>query len=193
MSFRFFPFYAMLMKTNITEGKIAMSENTKTCRKLPFYYHYDTPIGLVRIEETGDALTGLYLYQKHSFPLEEHTQYYRETVLIAEAHRQLLDYFKGQRKIFQLPLRPEGTPFQQKVWDALCQIPYGQTKSYSEIAALCGNPKACRAVGGACHNNPLLILIPCHRVLGKNGSLTGFGGGLSVKEYLLRLEKEKTL
>ena len=98
MSFRFFPFYAMLMKTNLTEGEIAMSENTKTCRKLPFYYHYDTPIGLVRIEETGDALTGLYLYQKHSFPLEEHMQYYRETVLIAEAHRQLLEYFKGQRK-----------------------------------------------------------------------------------------------
>lgn len=170
-----------------------MSENTKTCRELPFYYHYDTPIGLIRIEETGNALTGLYLYQKHSFPLEEHMQYYRETVLIAEAHRQLLEYFKGQRKSFQLPLRPEGTPFQQKVWDALCQIPYGQTKSYSEIAALCGNPKACRAVGGACHNNPLLILIPCHRVLGKNGSLTGFGSGLSVKEYLLRLEKEKTL
>ena len=100
------------------------------------------------------------------------------------------EYFAGQRKEFSLPLAPKGTEFQLRVWQALLQIPYGETRSYGELAAMVGNPKACRAVGGANHRNPLSILIPCHRVVGTGGSLTGYAGGLSVKEFLLKLESE---
>ena len=89
---------------------------------------------------------------------------------------------------FDLPLAPEGTKFQKAVWNALLQIPYGQVSTYGKLAAQVGSPKAARAVGGACHNNPIAILIPCHRAIGANGSLTGFGGGLPLKHWLLELE-----
>ena len=113
----------------------------------------------------------------------------RETSLLREAARQLNEYFAGRRQVFDLPLRPAGTPFQQKVWHALQTIPYGQTRSYQEIAGQIGNLKACRAVGYANHNNPIAIIIPCHRVIGKSGRLTGYAGGLGLKERLLRLEQ----
>ena len=113
----------------------------------------------------------------------------RETSLLREAARQLNEYFAGRRQVFDLPLRPTGTPFQQKVWQALQTIPYGQTRSYQEIAGQIGNFKACRAVGYANHNNPIAIIIPCHRVIGKSGRLTGYAGGLELKERLLRLEQ----
>ena len=89
-----------------------------------------------------------------------------------------------------MPLAPSGTPFQQRVWNALCQIPYGKTRTYGEVAKMAGNPKASRAVGMANHRNPILILIPCHRVIGSYGSLTGYAAGLETKKYLLQLEKE---
>ena len=98
------------------------------------------------------------------------------------------EYFDQKRLNFELPLAPKGTPFQQKVWQTLKKIPYGQTRSYQEIAVMINSPKSCRAVGGANHHNPVMIIIPCHRVIGKNGSLTGFGGGLSMKEALLQIE-----
>lgn len=113
----------------------------------------------------------------------------RETPLLRETARQLNEYFAGCRRVFDLPLRPTGTPFQQKVWQALQTIPYGQTRSYQEIAGQIGNFKACRAVGYANHNNPIAIIIPCHRVIGKSGRLTGYAGGLELKERLLRLEQ----
>ena len=113
----------------------------------------------------------------------------RETSLLREAARQLNEYFAGRRRVFDLPLRPTGTPFQQKIWQALQTIPYGQTRSYQEIAGQIGNFKACRAVGYANHNNPIAIIIPCHRVIGKSGRLTGYAGGLELKERLLRLEQ----
>ena len=113
----------------------------------------------------------------------------RETSLLREAARQLNEYFAGRRQVFDLPLRPTGTPFQQKIWQALQTIPYGQTRSYQEIAGQIGNFKACRAVGYANHNNPIAIIIPCHRVIGKSGRLTGYAGGLELKERLLRLEQ----
>ena len=90
-----------------------------------------------------------------------------------------------------MPLTPEGTDFQKKVWEALKAIPYGETRSYAQIAAAAGNPKACRAVGGANNKNPLPVIIPCHRVIGADGSLTGYGGGLEIKRFLLNLEREK--
>ena len=103
-----------------------------------------------------------------------------------------MEYFAGKRQQFDLPLRPEGTPFRQQVWQALLSIPYGQTRSYRDIAASVGAPRAVRAVGGANHHNPISIIIPCHRVIGADGSLRGYGGGTAIKTALLALEREHT-
>lgn len=112
----------------------------------------------------------------------------KRTDLLAEAEKQLKEYFHGERREFRLPLAPEGTNFQRKVWAALQTIPYGETRSYKEIAAQTGNEKACRAVGMANHRNPIGIFIPCHRVIGSSGKLTGYAGGLDKKKLLLELE-----
>lgn len=109
--------------------------------------------------------------------------------LLKEAKKQLDEYFAGKRRIFSLPLSFQGTAFQIRVWEALRTIPYGETWYYGQLAEAVGNPRACRAVGMANNRNPLPILIPCHRVIGKNGSLTGYGGGLDIKEKLLALEQ----
>lgn len=113
-----------------------------------------------------------------------------ETVLLKKANVQLQEYLSGKRKIFDLPLEPIGTDFQQKVWSSLQKIPYGKTNSYKEIAESIGNIKAARAVGMANNKNPILILIPCHRVIGANGKLVGYAGGLDVKDKLLKIEKQ---
>jgi len=112
----------------------------------------------------------------------------KETVLIKKAAAQLDEYFCGKRKVFELPLVLHGTVFQVRVWNALKKIPFGKTRSYGEIAAMIGNPKACRAVGMANNRNPVAIIVPCHRVIGSDGSLTGYGGGLELKRNLLKLE-----
>ena len=111
------------------------------------------------------------------------------TPLLAEAQRQLEEYFAGARTSFDLPLAPRGTPFQQAVWGALLDIPYGETRTYGQIAAAVGRPRASRAVGGACHCNPIAIIVPCHRVVGSSGALTGYAGGLDKKSALLALER----
>ncbi|SDB42033.1 methylated-DNA-[protein]-cysteine S-methyltransferase [Pseudidiomarina indica] len=108
--------------------------------------------------------------------------------LTQRAKHQLQEYFAGQRTQFDLPLAPQGTPFQQQVWQQLLQVPYGQTVSYQAIATAIGRPKACRAVGGANGNNPLPIIIPCHRIIGANGTLTGYTGGIDKKVWLLTHE-----
>lgn len=107
----------------------------------------------------------------------------------AEAERQLRAYFAGELRTFELPLKPQGTPFQLAVLDALLTIPYGETRSYGELAAQLGRPKSARAVGAANGRNPLPIMLPCHRVIGSGGQLTGFGGGLPAKRFLLDLEQ----
>lgn len=107
---------------------------------------------------------------------------------LLEGKKQIDAYFAKKLTVFSLPIHLKGTDFQKSVWEELYKIPYGKTKTYGEIAFSIGNPKASRAVGGACHNNPLCIIVPCHRVVGSNGSLTGFGGGIETKEALLRLE-----
>lgn len=112
----------------------------------------------------------------------------RDTGLLCLAQKELFEYFAGKRKKFTIPFYAEGTEFQKKVWKALREIPYGETRSYGEIAKEVGSPKGARAVGMACNRNPVMIFIPCHRVIGANGSLTGFGGGLPMKEFLLKLE-----
>lgn len=113
----------------------------------------------------------------------------KETELIKRTKMQLEEYFAGKRKNFDLPLAAEGTDFQKKVWNALLEIPYGKTVSYGELAKKLGKPKAARAVGGACNKNPICIIVPCHRVIGANGNLTGYAFGLDFKRKLLQLEK----
>lgn len=115
-----------------------------------------------------------------------------ETPLIREAARQLYEYLDGKRKVFCVPLELEGTPFQKKVWQALTEIPYGQTRTYREIAERIGNPKAARAVGMANNRNPAAVFVPCHRVIGADGSLVGYAGGLDIKKKLLDLERMHT-
>lgn len=150
----------------------------------------DSPIGPLTLIQTGEALSGLYIHKKEpdKIATSSVSRLTEETPLLKETSRQLQEYFEGKRTVFSLPLAPVGTEFQKKCWDALLTIPYGETRSYKDIAIAIGNEKACRAVGMANHNNPISIIIPCHRVIGANGSMVGYGGGLPVKEYLLKME-----
>lgn len=149
---------------------------------------FRSPIGVLQISEENGRITSLNLQQKESESalLQEHEQH---SDLLYEAYRQLNEYFAGRRRIFDLPVGFAGTSFQQRVWRELQSIPYGETRSYEEIAAGIGNKKAVRAVGQANNRNPLLIIVPCHRVIHKDGSIGGFGCGTEVKRYLLDLEK----
>lgn len=150
-------------------------------------FFYDTIIGRIAIIDNGEEITHIEIAEdKYSEDIN-----ICETVLIKRAANQLLEYLEGKRKSFDLPLNPKGTEFQKKVWKALCDIPYGETRTYKEIAVAIGNPKGPRAVGMANNKNPIMIVIPCHRVVGSNGSLVGYAGGLHIKEELLLIEKEK--
>lgn len=148
------------------------------------YFYYETPIGWITLEENGEGITSLD-FGKH----EPKDGELRETPLLAKGATQLKEYFEGKRKTFELNLLPQGTPFQLKVWQALQEIPYGKTCSYKEIAQRVGSEKGFRAVGMANNRNPIPIFIPCHRVIGSNGGLVGYGGGLDIKVQLLELEK----
>jgi len=152
-----------------------------------YYSFHKTPIGMLLLLGQENVITEIRF--ENSWTTEEvqhyllNEQFFRETIV------QLDEYFSGQRKSFTLPLAPKGTVFQKMVWHELQQIPYGTTCSYGEIAQKINNPKACRAVGMANGKNPIPIIIPCHRVIGKNGTLTGFGGGIGVKQQLLDIEQ----
>ena len=150
--------------------------------------YLDTPIGKIVIEEEGEAITALYI--DNNTDGAKKTENGAETPLLQETKKQLMEYFAGTRREFELPICLRGTEFRKKVWNALRQIPYGETRSYAEVAAAIGNPKASRAVGGANHYNPIMIIVPCHRVIWEDGRLTGFGGGLFANEYLLTLERK---
>ena len=144
--------------------------------------YFPSPVGLLRLESAdGKTLCAVRLTAARTAPE-------CPCPVLTETTRQLTEYFAGQRQTFTLPLAATGTPFQQRVWAALRAIPYGQTRSYGQIAAAVGNPKACRAVGMANNRNPIMIIVPCHRVIGADGSLVGYAGGVHIKEYLLRLE-----
>ncbi len=144
---------------------------------------FHTSLGPMALAEEDGALIRLYLPGEGTPRLMP-----RETPLLREGREQLLAYLRGELKAFDLPLDPRGTPFQRAVWEGLRRIPYGTTCTYGELAARIGTPKAVRAVGQANHRNPLPIFIPCHRVIGKNGALTGYAGGLELKRSLLELE-----
>ena len=143
----------------------------------------DSPVGPLSLakNERGE-LTEIH------FGGRTHDAWTRDDAAFDDAIKQLREYFGGKRRAFDLPLAPSGTPFQLSVWNELRAIPYGRTKSYLDIANAIGKPAACRAVGAANGANPLPIVVPCHRVIGSNGALTGFGGGIDVKRRLLALE-----
>ncbi len=147
--------------------------------------YMSSPIGLLGIAEENGQITDVF-FGRENAPIGT-----LETVtpILQRAMTELKEYFKGDRRDFSIPLDPHGTEFQRSVWDALLTIPYGETRSYSQIAQQIGSPEACRAVGTANHNNPISIFIPCHRVIGQDGSLVGYGGGLEAKKFLLDLER----
>jgi methylated-DNA-[protein]-cysteine S-methyltransferase len=148
-----------------------------------------TPIGRIGIAEVDGSITALYFAGES--PPEDAERC--ETPLLKEAFNQLRDYFAGKRTAFSLPLAPAGTAFMRRAWEELCRIPYGETVSYRELAAAAGRPRGARAAGMACNRNPIPIIIPCHRVIGASGRLTGYGGGLDIKEKLLALEGKRLL
>ena len=148
-------------------------------------YTFNTPIGFLTIREEEQKLTNLFWQADSARVLKNE----RHSDFLYEVYIQVNEYFAGRRRQFDVPLKSEGTLFQQSVWRQLQKIPYGQTRSYQEIAIGIGNEKAVRAVGQANNKNPIMIIIPCHRVIHKNGDITGFTCGVEVKQYLLNLEK----
>jgi methylated-DNA-[protein]-cysteine S-methyltransferase len=152
------------------------------------FSHFDSPIGRLLLTSDGTNLTGLYMEPSRKAQSTDGWVEDAAVEPLAAALRQLDEYFTGARRVFDLPLRLQGTPFQQRVWQALCEIPYGETWSYGQLAKQIGNPSASRAVGLANGRNPISILVPCHRVIGADGSLTGYGGGLQRKQWLLAHE-----
>jgi len=148
------------------------------------FYIYSFKFCNLGIAEENGAICGIF-FESDKIP---HSFEKSETALIKKAAKQFEEYFDKKRKVFDLPLILHGTEFQKKIWKALQSIPYGETRSYGEVAAITGNPKASRAVGLANNRNPVAIIVPCHRVIGHNGSLTGYAGGLDLKQQLLDLE-----
>jgi methylated-DNA-[protein]-cysteine S-methyltransferase len=155
-----------------------------------FFITMKSPLGLLTLTSDGKALTGIYT-KEDKLDAQHPLRTQKLDAVLKKAKKQLDEYFKGKRDQFDVPLFFSGTVFQKKVWRALMRIPYGQTLSYGELAREIGKPKAARAVGMANNKNPLCIIVPCHRVIGADGSLTGYAGGLDKKKWLLKLEKPK--
>ena len=143
--------------------------------------YYESSIGLIEVTGTSDAVRSLNF-------VERRRERASSNGLVENVVRQLKEYFEGDRREFDAPIDPQGTAFQKTVWRRLLEVPYGQTASYRDIARAVGNPKAVRAVGGANGRNPIAIIVPCHRIIGSDGSMTGYGSGIWRKEWLLEHE-----
>jgi methylated-DNA-[protein]-cysteine S-methyltransferase len=154
---------------------------------IKIYNYYDFLFCKLGIAEQDGSICGVFFYKDKRINLQDYIQ--KDTPLLKKASEQIDDYFNGKRKIFDIPVVLNGTEFQVKIWKALQKIPYGETRSYKEIAAMIGNPKASRAVGMANNRNPISIIVPCHRVIGHDGKLTGYAGGLELKQKLILLEQ----
>jgi methylated-DNA-[protein]-cysteine S-methyltransferase len=153
------------------------------------FTHFDSPMGTLLAIATDDAITDLHIVSGKYVPKVDERCVNAPTLpVFLQLQQELAEYFAGKRKIFTVKLAPEGTEFQRAAWNALTKIPFGQTRSYGEQATAIGNPKAVRAIGAANGRNPIAIVVPCHRVIGANGTLTGYAGGLDKKELLLKLE-----
>lgn len=150
-----------------------------------YTYYYKFQIGHLKLSYTDSSILGLVRAKNNQILTND--DYSND--LLQQTTKQLDEYFSGKRTEFDLPLSFKGTVFQKKVWKALMNIPYGETRSYKDIAIAIDNPKACRAVGGANNKNPIILICPCHRVIGASGKLVGYGGGMDMKEYLLDFEK----
>ena len=155
-----------------------------------YYSYYKAPIGQLLLAGDGEALS-LLGFPRGKMRREHEAEWIRDLGPFAQVNAELDRYFAGELTQFTVPLAPSGTAFQERVWSALQEIPYGVTWSYGDLARHIGKPSASRAVGAANGLNPIPVIIPCHRVIGSNGKLTGFGGGLDVKEYLLGLESQR--
>jgi methylated-DNA-[protein]-cysteine S-methyltransferase len=160
---------------------------TTTTTQTTLYETFDSPIGELLAVGDGEALSGLYM-QATRRPVTVPGSWERDAAPFGGLREQLGEYFAGDRREFDLALAPEGSEFQLRVWEALREIPYGETESYGELAARIGHPGSARAVGAANGRNPISIVVPCHRVIGASGSLTGYAGGLERKRLLLALE-----
>ena len=162
-----------------------------------YYTEIPSPVGLLSLRATARGLTGLYMREhRHGPSDDERTGWQRDDACFADARAQLDEYFAGRRTVFDLPLDGEGiggTSFQRRVWTALADIAHGETISYGELARRIGQVTAVRAVGLANGRNPVSIIVPCHRVIGANGTLTGYSGGMDRKRFLLDLEARHTL
>jgi methylated-DNA-[protein]-cysteine S-methyltransferase len=152
-----------------------------------FYTRVESPIGELLLVGDGHALHGLHM-QEGRTAVSVDPEWRPADLPFADVREQLFEYFAGERLDFDVPLAMAGTPFQRRVWDALREIPYGETATYGELAERLGRPSASRAVGLANGRNPIAVIVPCHRVIGSDGSLTGYGGGLERKSFLLALE-----
>jgi len=156
-----------------------------------YWHQIESPVGALLLAGDATHLKVVH-FQAGRHPLLPADDWVEDDRPFARTIRQLQEYFAGRRRAFELALAAEGTAFQRSVWRALTEIPYGETRSYGEIAQRLRNPRACRAVGLANGANPLAIVVPCHRVIGADGSLTGFGGGLDTKRKLLALERDRS-
>lgn len=148
----------------------------------------ETPVGYLLLRADDQALHGIHFEGPHPPAQDDPAMPMGDNSVLRRARQQLEEYFQGTRRQFDLPLAPRGTPFQLEVWKALASIPYGRTMSYGQLAAQLRRPSAMRAVGAANGRNPLPIVVPCHRVIGADGGLTGFSGGISIKRMLLEIE-----
>jgi methylated-DNA-[protein]-cysteine S-methyltransferase len=155
-----------------------------------FTAHLRTPIGWLEVRGDSGAILAVNFVERPGSGRQPGTEADALPTVVAACLGQLEEYFKGGRTSFDLPLRLEGTPFQRRVWEVLLRVPYGRTTTYRDLAAAVGNVRSARAVGGANHRNPVSIIVPCHRVVGSNGALTGYGGGLWRKEWLLGHERK---
>jgi methylated-DNA-[protein]-cysteine S-methyltransferase len=154
------------------------------------YCFMPSPLGNVLLVTNGDALCGVYFDdQKYLPPIGPAWQEDSGSAILRAAHNELDQYFAGSRKRFELPLAPNGTPFQRAVWNVIAQVPWGETLTYAELSSRAGHPGSARATGAATGRNPLSIIVPCHRIVGSDGSLTGYAGGLDRKQKLLALER----
>lgn len=153
-----------------------------------YWTEFASPIGTLRLTADDHGLTGLFMEAHRYGPAEVQADWERDDERFADVRRQLDEYFAGDRTDFDVQLAPSGTNFQQRVWEALRTIPYGEVRSYGEIAESIGRPSASRAVGAANGRNPISIIVPCHRVIGASGAMTGYGGGIERKRALLDLE-----
>lgn len=163
---------------------VTVAANATSCTRM------ESPLGRLLLVGDDSGLRRIEFVDGRR-TVEADPQWHDDAEQFREVIRQLRAYFGGERESFDLPLAPEGTPFQLAVWKRLCEIPYGETISYGELARRVGNPNASRAVGLANGSNPIPVVIPCHRVIGSNGKLTGYGGGLPIKEKLLALERRQ--